>query len=290
MTVSQAIRTAAERLAHTSDTARLDAELLMAHALGMSRSDMLIKAMDRPDPSEFLPLIERREQHEPVAYIIGEQEFFGRPFKVTRDTLIPRPDSETIVEAALDALGEAETGEAETGEVLDLGTGTGALLLSVLAERKGMQGIGIDRSEAALQVARENAERLGLKDRAKFVQLDWTRPNQNGDPWYTGLADFALILANPPYVEDDAELGSNVRDFEPAGALFAGPDGLDDYRIIIPELGRVLLDGGKAVLEIGHTQAESVTEMAEKAGFRVKMRHDLANRPRALVLSSGNWE
>lgn len=285
MTVSKAIRAAAERLSATSDTARLDAELLMAHALGMSRSDMLIQAMDRPQPAAFHALIERRRAYEPVAYITGVQEFFGRPFKVTRNTLIPRPDSETIVEAALEALGDIEV-----GEVLDLGTGTGALLLSVLAERTGLTGTGIDRSGGALEVARENAQRLDLSDRAKFENLDWTKRNDQGDPWYMGLPAAALILANPPYVEDEADIGPNVKDYEPAGALFAGPEGLDDYRIIIPDLAKVLANGGKAVLEIGATQAVVVTELAEKSGFRVEIRHDLANRPRALVLSSGIWE
>jgi len=289
VTISQAIRAAAERLALTSDTARLDAELLMAHTLGVSRSDMLLWHMNDLEPARFEHRVDRRAAHEPVAYITGVCEFYGREFRVNSDVLIPRPDSETIVEAALEALNEVPTGHLNLPDILDLGTGSGALLLSVLAERSDLTGYGIDCSEGALRMARDNAERLGLCDRATFEEADWTKRSGRGDDWAAALVPAALILANPPYVENDAQIGSNVREFEPAGALFAGPEGLDDYRLIIPSLRNLLLDGGKAVLEIGHTQAEAVTELAEKAGFAVDVRHDLANRPRALVLSSGNW-
>lgn len=273
MTVALAIRAATESLSATSDTARLDAEVLMAHALQCSRTDVLLRHMGDPVPEGFAALIARRAGHEPVAHITGHQEFWGLPFRVTSATLIPRGDSETIVETALDAC-------RAPARVLDCGTGTGALLLSVLHERAGASGVGVDASPAALAVAQGNAEALGLGDRARMVLADWTQPG-----WAEGLGRFDLILANPPYVETDAPLAPSVRDFEPAGALFAGAQGLDDYRVLIPQLPGLLNPDGVAVIEIGHEQAQSVGEIATKAGFAVKLRLDLAGRPRALLLS-----
>ncbi|OGS55388.1 MAG: protein-(glutamine-N5) methyltransferase, release factor-specific [Erythrobacter sp. RIFCSPHIGHO2_12_FULL_63_10] len=273
MTISDALRAATERLIATSDTVRLDAELLMAHALGVSRSDLLLRHMNEPAPGGFLPMIERRLRHEPVAYIIGEAEFCGHSFIVNPAVLIPRGDSETLVEAAL------EQGP-QTGRVLDLGTGSGALLLSVMAARPAMQGIGIDASFDAVQVAALNAQRLGLGDRARIFQRDWCEPG-----WADELGRFALILCNPPYVEDGAELASDVRDFEPASALFAGPEGLDDYRRIIPQLSDLLDERGLAVLEIGATQGRQVMAIAHESGFSTQLRRDLAGRDRAIILS-----
>ena len=270
--VGEAIRTAAGRLAATSETARLDAELLMAHALGTERSAMLLRAMRDPVPQGFEALVERRAAHEPVAHILGHQEFFGRSFKVTPDTLIPRGDSEVLVEAALERKREA-------ARVLDLGTGTGALLLSVLAETQA-RGVGTDRSPAALAVAHDNADLLGVEDRARFHLLDWTR-----DGWADDLGQFDLVLCNPPYVEEEAVLDPDVRAHEPHGALFAGPEGLDDYRIILPQLRSLMSEGAVAILEIGHEQSPAVSEIARGEGFAVELRHDLAGRPRALILT-----
>ena len=271
-TVADAIRAAAERLADISDTARLDAELLMGHALGMTRSDMLIRAMRDCAPEVFETLVERRVLREPVAHILGRQEFFGLDLRVTPETLIPRGDSETIVHAALDTAPEA-------GRVLDMGTGSGALLLAFLHERIGASGVGIDASAAAIALARENGEALGLGSRAEFRRASWLDPD-----WTAGIGEFDLVLCNPPYVEADAELDPDVREFEPASALFAGPDGLDDYRVIIPQLGKLLFPGGVAVLEIGSTQADSVAAIAGDSGFATELRHDLGGRPRALIL------
>ena len=272
MTVAEAIRAAAERLLRTSDTARLDAELLMAHALGTERSAMLLRSMRDPVPGNFDALVERRLGHEPVAHILGHQEFFGRQFKVTSDTLIPRGDSEVLVETALELKGEAT-------RVLDLGTGTGALLLSVIAETRA-SGVGTDKSSAALAVAHDNADLLGIEDRVRFHLLDWCAQD-----WTQDLGRFDLILCNPPYVEDEAGLEPDVRDHEPSMALFAGPEGLDDYRIIIPQLRNLMTDDGVTILEIGHQQTDSVSEIARMAGFTVALRKDLANRPRALILT-----
>ncbi len=267
-----AIRAAAERLAATSDTARLDAELLMAHALGMTRSEMLLKAMQGPAPEDFAALVERRAGHEPVAYITGEAEFYGLTLKVTPATLIPRGDSETLVEAAL-----AEAGEA--GRALDLGTGTGALLLAVLAMREGWQGVGIDASPGALTVAEGNAAALGLAGRSAWHLRSWRE-----EGWADGLGNFDLVLCNPPYVEEDAALDRQVRDFEPASALFAGPEGLDDYRILIPQLRGLMKDAARAILEIGANQADAVSALARAAGFATELRRDLAGRARAVLL------
>ena len=272
MTVGEAIRAAAEKLAPVSDTARLDAELLMAHALGVSRSDMLLKAMRDPAPEGFAALVERRMGHEPVAYITGEAEFYGLTLRVTPATLIPRGDSETLVEAACGIRPKA-------ARVLDLGTGSGALLLAVLAELPGATGIGIDASPAAVAAARANAASLA-DARAEIREGNWCEAG-----WADGLGTFDLILCNPPYVETSAALDRQVRDFEPASALFAGPEGLDDYRILIPQLRALMNDGALVVLEIGANQAESVGAIAAASGFATELRRDLAGRARALLLT-----
>lgn len=275
MTIAEAIRAAAERLCTTSDTARLDAELLMAHVLGVSRSQLLLLRMRddaAPHAAGFDRLVERRAAHEPVAHLLGVQEFFGLEFAVTPDTLIPRGDSETIVQAALDYA-------PHDARVLDMGTGSGALLLAFLYERPDAKGLGIDASAAALVVASANGQRLGLAERAQFVQANWLESR-----WAHDLGRFDLVLCNPPYVESDANLDPDVREFEPATALFAGPEGLDDYRAIVPQLGKLLVPGGVAIFEIGAGQAEAVGAIASESGFAPETRRDLADRPRALIL------
>ena len=275
MTIADAIRAAAERLSATSDTARLDAELLMAHVLGVSRSQLLLLRMRdeaAPHAAGFDRLVERRAAHEPVAHLLGVQEFFGLEFAVTPDTLIPRGDSETIVQAALDCA-------PHDARVLDMGTGSGALLLAFLYERPDAKGVGIDASAAALAVASANGQRLGLAERAQFVQANWLESG-----WAHDLGRFDLVLCNPPYVESDAILDPDVREFEPATALFAGPEGLDDYQAIVPQLGKLLVPGGVAILEIGAGQAEAVGAIASESGFAAETRRDLADRPRALIL------
>jgi release factor glutamine methyltransferase len=211
-------------------------------------------------------------QGEPVAYILGEQEFHGLTLRVTPDVLIPRADSEVLVEAAIAAKPMAQ-------RVLDCGTGSGALLLAVLAGLPVSEGIGIDRSPGALEVARSNAESLGLASRATMIEADWHQPG-----WAAALGQFDLILANPPYVEDTAELDREVRDHEPASALFSGPDGLDDYRVLVPQLSGLLAQGGVAFVEIGHAQASAVSAIARQAGLSHHLHRDLADRPRVLEM------
>ena len=275
MTVGEAIRSATEHLAATSDTARLDAELLMAHALGLSRSEMLLRAMAKTSPAEFDSLVERRAAREPVAHITRAQEFYGLNLLVTPAVLIPRADSETLIEAAREHLGENGP-----RSILDLGTGSGALLLAALSLWPRAEGLGIDSSASALKVAAQNAERAGVADRADFECRDWA-----AEGWASDLGPFDLILCNPPYVENGAELDPDVRDYEPACALFAGPEGLDDYRILIPQIRALMAEHGLALFEIGHRQALPVRQIAEAHGFSAALRRDLGGRPRALVLT-----
>lgn len=278
MTAAEALREATTRLAPVSDTARLDAELLMAHAAQVPRPELFLRLLmdGDPPPPSFAALIERRLAHEPVAYILGHQEFYGRSFRVSPEVLIPRADSETVVEAALEAKPDAAL-------ILDCGVGSGALLLTCLLEIGGSRGVGIDRSPGALMVAHSNAQQLGLtRKQARFVGADWDQPG-----WADGLGQFDLILANPPYVETAAELAQQVRNYEPSGALFAGEDGLDAYRVLVPQLPKLLQEGGVAVLEIGAAQADAVAQLALANGFTADLRRDLGNRPRALVLRLG---
>lgn len=270
--VKEALRNAAEMLSAASDTARLDAELIMAQHLGVTRSQMLLNHMDGQCPEGFEADCARRRAHEPVAYILGEQEFFGLPFKVGPGVLIPRGDSEVLVETALEMTGTQ-------GRVLDLGTGSGALLLAFLANRPQWSGLGVDQSPCALDHATRNTAALGLANNAAWQQRDWTV-----DGWANGAEKFDLILCNPPYVEDGASIEPDVRDYEPARALFAGNDGLNDYKILIPEIRSLMRDGGTAIFEIGAAQGDAVRAIAHEAGFSTEVRKDLANRPRAVVL------
>ncbi|MBX7541324.1 peptide chain release factor N(5)-glutamine methyltransferase [Qipengyuania sphaerica] len=276
MKVFDAIRSAGERLAEVSDTPMLDAEYLMAKAARLGRADLWRLDIDgiAPPQTEFELLVERRLAREPLSYILGHAEFYGRSFRVTPDVLIPRSDSETLIYAALELVPNA-------GRILDLGTGSGALLITALLEIEGASGVAIDSSQAALHVAENNAQLLGLgRKQAKFLYRDWSQAG-----WERDLGLFDLVLCNPPYVESSANLDSDVADYEPHSALFAGPEGLDDYRIIIPQLRNLLREEGIAILEIGHEQSSAVTEIAQGCGFDVALRRDLANRPRVLILT-----
>lgn len=267
-TVRVAITDAAARIA--SATPRLDAELLMAHALGVSHQDLLLKHLGDLEPDGFAGLVARRLNHEPVAYITGSRGFWTVEIGVGPGVLVPRADSETLIAAAVAHF----AGRAGPGRVLDLGTGPGTLLLAALVEWPGATGVGVDASDTALDYARRNAAALGIAERVDLRRGDWA----------TGLVgQFDLILCNPPYIGTAEELGPEVRDHEPPAALFAGTDGLDDYRRIIPDLPRLLAPEGLAVLEIGWTQGEAVSALIRGAGLDPVLRHDLGGRPRAVA-------
>ncbi|WP_230483333.1 peptide chain release factor N(5)-glutamine methyltransferase [Sphingomonas sp. Leaf21] len=251
-----------------SPTARLDAELLLAHAMGIERNALLLDPT-RAVPEAFWPLVERRAREEPVAYIIGTRGFWTLDLMVGPGALVPRVDSETLIAAAL-----AHFGGRQPATLLDLGTGPGTLLLALLDEWRGTRGLGVDRSAAALAYAVANAAACGLAERARFARGDWA----------TALVGpFDCIVTNPPYIGTAEPLSPEVRDYEPGSALFAGSDGLDDYRLLAPELRRLLAPGGAAVVEIGHRQAAPVTALLEAQGLAVSLHHDLGGRPRALL-------
>lgn len=270
MNVRAAIARAAASIC--SETPRLDAELLMAHALGVSREAMLLSRLGDPAPEEFAALVERRLRHEPVAYITGSRGFWTIELSVGPGVLVPRADSETLIEAAVAHF----AGTDGPRSVLDLGTGPGTLLLAALAQWPEALGLGIDESERALEYAENNAIDLDMAGRARFELGDWTN----------GLdGQFDLILCNPPYIGTGEELAPEVREHEPSEALFAGADGLDDYRRIVPDLPRLLAPRGIAVLEIGWTQGAAVSALVREAGLTPAIRKDLGGRDRVVTAS-----
>jgi len=276
LSAAQALREAAQKLDKTSDTPRLDAELLLAHILGLSRERLLLDLPKLRAPDEFEALVARREKSEPIAHLVGTKEFWGHAFTVSPDVLIPRPDSETLIEQAVQLFAGRQP-----AHILDLGTGSGALLLSTLSEFADAKGTGIDASAKALEIAHNNADRLNLSERAQFHLIDWKASN-----WVKPLSSpFDLILANPPYVATDAELSPDVAAYEPHQALFAGADGLDDYRIIIPALADLLTPAGLALLEIGFDQRDSVSNIARENGYVVECKQDLGGNDRLLILA-----
>ena len=271
--ILRALARASTRLAATSDTPRLDAELLMAAALGIGHDRLLLDPPGGEAPATFADFIERRGAGEPVAYITGRRGFWNIDLEVGPGALIPRPDSETLIAAAV----EHFAGTPGPKRILDLGTGPGTLLLAALDEWPKATGLGIDSSPIALSYAQRNAERLGLSGRAALQLGDWARDVAHR---------YDLILCNPPYVAADAPTGPGVADYEPTEALFAGPDGLDDYRRLAPQLGRVIAPGGLAAIEIGFDQADAVTALFAESGLFSHLARDLGGRPRALLVGS----
>lgn len=259
--VEAILRRAGRRLrAAGIDTAMLDARLLLCHVLGATHADIIAapgRALSRTEERRFEALLARRIAREPVAYILGTREFWGRDFEVTAATLIPRPDSETLISPALDCLAGAASG---APLVVDLGTGSGALLITVLAEAGSARGVGTDRSPAALAVARRNGQRHGVGARAHFVCAHWAAPLG---------ARFDLVIANPPYVAtgDLARLAPEIARYEPVCALDGGADGLAGYREIVAAAARLLRPAGTLLLETGDGQAGAVRALLRQGGF-----------------------
>jgi release factor glutamine methyltransferase len=264
------------------DTPELDARVLVGHGLGVDQATLLA-ASQRPlsgyEADRLAALGARRLAREPVARITGSKEFWGLPIAVSPATLVPRPETETVVEQALSIV-DREGGRVRALRLADLGTGSGSLLVALLTELPGAFGIGTDVSTAALATAQENARRLGCGERAGFVACDFASA-------LTG--PFDLVVANPPYVRsaDIAALAPEVRDHDPRTALDGGPDGLDAYRAIAADAGRLLARGGHLVIEIGAGQADEVETLFLAHGFVVAAcRADLAGQPRALHIIS----
>lgn len=282
-TVDQALAAAATRLAAAGIAdSRLDARVLTMAATGLSRERLLTAGDGAISPSAAAVLddyVARRTRGEPVARILGHKEFWSLDFEVTADTLVPRPDTETLVEAALAAAPDRNA----VLNVLDLGTGTGCILLAVLSERPQARGTGIDINPGAVAVAARNAAKLGLEQRARFLVADFT-----GN--LSALADqrFDVILSNPPYIpeQDIATLAPDVAQYEPRAALSGGADGLVAYRALAARLPALLAPGGQAFLEIGQGQEDDILAIMTGAGLRLRGRHaDLAGITRVLAVS-----
>jgi release factor glutamine methyltransferase len=265
---------------HGSGSPRLDAELLAATALRIRRLDIYLQ-FDRPLDEDQLTaireLVRRRGDGEPVAHITGEREFHGRPFTVSPDVLIPRPETETLVTLALERAGD---GDGAGVRIADIGTGSGCIAITLAVERPAATVVATDSSEAALAVAAANLERHQLTDRVELLAGSWCEPLRG--------REFDIVVANPPYVPtaDIAGLARDVRDHEPAAALDGGADGLDAYRALLPSIATVLAPDGWAAVEIDISAAAAVEALGREAfgaGTRAVLYNDLTGRPRVVT-------
>jgi release factor glutamine methyltransferase len=268
-------RHAFERARIPADEAAIDAEVLARHVLGWDRAALIVRGRE-PAPAgfddAFDALVRRRLQREPVAMIVGHREFWGLEFEVTRDVLVPRPDTEFVVEAAIELAGTRDV------HIVDVGTGSGCIAVSLAVALRGATLVAADISPAALAVARRNAERHGVGDRLTFVQSDLLES-------VPGTAD--LIASNPPYIAsaDALTLPPEVVNYEPHVALFGGADGLAAIRRLFGTAGDHLAPGGHLVIEFGYAQESDVTALATATGWHVvEVRRDLAQIPRVIAL------
>jgi release factor glutamine methyltransferase len=259
------------------ETAALDARLLLLEALGISATD-LITGPDIPltlEQAEVLAaFVQRRLSHEPVARIVGEREFWGLPFRLSPETLVPRPDTETLVETALDLLPNRQA----PLRMVDFGTGSGCILVALLHELPNATGLGVDLSFGALVTARANADDNRVGDRCHFVQSRWADAVSG---------PFDLIVSNPPYIASGVipTLDEEVREHDPRLALDGGPDGLEPYRILLTEAEQLLAPGGLLAVEIGYDQAEALSHMAKLHGLEIlRTAHDLSGNPRCIAM------
>src|SRR5438270_12577616 len=244
----------------------------MAEALHIDRDRLILSPPDRAVPKRFWTMVKRRESGEPIAYITGRRAFWNIDLHVGPGVLVPRPDSEVLIASAI----EHFAGTDGPKRILDLGTGPGTLLLAAMDIWPGATGLGVDLSRHALSYAAANARRLGVEQRATFRLGNWA----------DGIGEtFDLILCNPPYVAEGAELGPGVREYEPDEALFAGESGLEAYPALAPQLPSLLKPGGLAAIEIGPNQAQPVRAMLSRHGLRARVADDFAGRPRAVLLT-----
>jgi release factor glutamine methyltransferase len=270
----------AVRILHEAgiEEAELDAKLLAAYSLKTDRMGMLLQGgreLTAEEREQYAQLIKRRAEHEPVGRIMGNSEFWGLNFGLNAATLEPRQDSETLIEAALDLYPDHRA----PLRMIDLGTGSGCLLLTVLSEFPHATGIGTDAAAAAIDQAISNAETLGLHTRAKFIETSWA----------SGITEqFDLVVSNPPYIAS-AEIETlmpEVRRHDPRAALDGGADGLDAYRAIAEILPHLLKPTGHAVLEVGHDQAQAVMALLQSMGLKnIRTRRDLAGIERCVLAS-----
>ncbi len=260
------------------ETASMDARILLQEVLGVTREQLLTDnelALSPRQNTTYQELVEKRTRRQPVAQLTGKREFWGLTFKVTQDTLDPRPDSETLIEAILAKFPNREA----PLRVLDLGTGTGCLLLTVLSEYANAQGTGVDICTGALQVARENALNLGLANRAHFLSSCWGEKVEG---------TYDLVISNPPYIPSSTipSLAPEVSQWEPKLALDGGEDGMNCYRAIVPQLQTLLSPEGLAVFEIGIGQAKELENVASSHGLKVAgTKDDMAYITRCVLIT-----
>jgi release factor glutamine methyltransferase len=262
------------------ETAELDARILVGAVMGLDLTGMIAKAarvLTSNETARLEDFTRRRFAGEPVARIIGHREFWGLPLKLSAETLVPRPDTETVVELVLELL-RAGAPANHPLRIADIGTGSGAILLALLSELSDAHGIGTDINEAALQTAHSNAVDLGLADRARFVAGDYAAALSGR---------FDLVVSNPPYVRsaEIAGLAAEVRDHDPRRALDGGADGLDAYRALVPQAARLLVPGGILAVEVGTGQSTEVAQLMTAAGLTLAgdPKADLSGVPRAVA-------
>ena len=264
------------------DSPRLSAELLLCHVLGLERIQLYTlfdRAVDPPQLAELRALVKRAGEHEPVAYLVGRCEFYSLPLKITPDCLIPRPETEHLVEKSILLLRQRQGAQ----QVLDLCTGSGCIAAAIAKNVKDVQIVATDISDAALNVAAENIDKLKLGERVKLLCGDLF------DPIIEGLDEtrFDLIVSNPPYVSEPeyAALDKNVKDYEPAGALLAGADGLDVYKRILEKIDDFLKSDGALMMEIGYAQGSAIRDLLENTGVfkTIAIEKDFANNDRIAI-------
>ena len=253
---------------------RGEAAILICHFCGLNKTELLTRKDEDFESEELRAAVERRAAHYPLQYILGYWDFFNETYRVTEDTLIPRSDTEKLVELAIRMI-------PKDGRILDLCTGSGCIAISTLAARPDCHGVAVDLFEKTLEVAGENAERNGVGDRIGFLQGDVLNPTLT-----EGLGKFNCILSNPPYIESkEVGLRAEELSYEPEAALDGGDDGLDFYRVIIGSYGTCLTPDGMMLLEIGWDQAKSISAIAAGCGWRCEVYKDYGGNDRVAVLT-----